>query len=157
MKGSYLEATTQAQHRSGESFGYACNFVQFGHATLSIFALQLWVILLCNKQFQRKTKIRVLQYRQYGSPYWYSLLGSSRGIFYFSIFSRAYSTAWITKFEKETSLPVIASLTLSMTSIGKRIVLFSLSLRFGLISNAILHTSFNTKCIANDINTYAPT
>ena len=49
MKGSYLEATTQAQHRSGESFGYACNFVQFGHATLSIFALQLWVILLCNK------------------------------------------------------------------------------------------------------------
>ena len=51
MKGSYLEATTQAQHRSGESFGYACNFVQFGHATLSIFALQLWVILLCNKHF----------------------------------------------------------------------------------------------------------
>lgn len=30
----------------------------------------------------------------------------------------------------------------------KRIVLFSLSLRLGLISNAILHTSFNTKYIA---------
>ncbi len=89
-------------------------------------------------------------------PYCYSLLDSSRGLFYFSIFSRAYSTAWITKFEKETSLPVIASLTLSITSMGKRIVLFSLSLRLGLISNAILHTSFNTKCIARCMQKYAP-
>ena len=58
MKGSYLEATTQTQQRSGESFGYACNFVQFGHATLSIFALQLWVILLCNKQIKKLEIIR---------------------------------------------------------------------------------------------------
>lgn len=32
-----------------------CNFVQFGHATLSIFTLQLWVILFYNKHGREKS------------------------------------------------------------------------------------------------------
>ena len=47
--------------------------------------------------------------------------------------SRLLNTHWITKLEKDTSFPLMASFILSITSIGKRIVLFSLSLRLGLI------------------------
>ena len=38
-------------------YARACNFVQNGLATLSIFVLQLWVILFYNKQFSVHIKL----------------------------------------------------------------------------------------------------
>ncbi|MBP1584085.1 MAG: hypothetical protein ILP17_00115, partial [Lachnospiraceae bacterium] len=35
--------------RSWDTMMQFCNYIQNGHATLSVFGLQHWVILLCNK------------------------------------------------------------------------------------------------------------
>ena len=35
--------------RSWDTMMQFCNYIQNGHATLSVFALQHWVFLLCNK------------------------------------------------------------------------------------------------------------
>ena len=48
MKSSYLAATTQALAVPESLDTTHCNFVQFGLATMSIFALQLCPIILCN-------------------------------------------------------------------------------------------------------------
>ena len=39
-----------------------CNYVQFGHATMSIFVLQLWVILFYNKQKKRLTTVGLVSF-----------------------------------------------------------------------------------------------
>ena len=36
--------------RSWDTMMQFCNYIQNGHATLSVFGLQHWVFLLCNKQ-----------------------------------------------------------------------------------------------------------
>ena len=53
FKSSNLVATIQALQRSWEPIYNLCNFVQFGLAIMSIFVLQLWVILFYNKHCSR--------------------------------------------------------------------------------------------------------
>jgi len=38
--------------RSGERHYRICNYVQFGHAIMSVLGLQLCPLLLCNKQLR---------------------------------------------------------------------------------------------------------